>query len=694
MGQKCAALIYFIITFLWTTLTFIVLLPDVKNLAYSKCVWHFEFAICDKFFGIEGGYRFTISVTIFFMTLGLITLNFNSVYAEWVHKDCWLLKILLLAGSNLIGFLVPFTRQFMVVLYYMMLTGAIIFTVVLFTLVLDASHAFKLFWLRKAKANMDIPTCYMCTWLFVLHLVTSLLYAISVDLILAVVFFNNINDCVKTFIYGGVNVGICFLAFGISYFPTLRDRQCATQIIFSAVLAVTCYTTWIALSDPGNEYCNMFGTIFTGSLLDTSVSFKSLVSIVVAIPPLLFTCFRQDMVSFTRSLITNSTATDSSWYIYTNFHMTMALASCFMIMSITNYYQPVYNVFRPLHKTFTPIRTSVKYFEGYNQARFVLLLILGTFIPLFYLTLLITRLVKDCIDIRKEKKRRIEEEQELRKAIEKENSKLGDCSCIFNASNEFLYVKISWEKALQKLQRRAIHDHGEQASSTTNTNLGYILLQCFRITDTGLSYWHFPKNISQTYFKGRNGSNACTIIAMIFGRYFARSEISFQETGYLHDTLINLYYKSIEEGSQLYDSLVKDLGVLDLSIEEVTDRFGAKLNVRHILPSLAVSFQDDVESATVLHQLQRMIRYQRKQVVLFIHKFRTSAFLIYDNENILYADSHSFGNNGALLIACTGETLPTLVEFLHHIFGRHENRLCSLTQVEYEERWGFHKPFK
>jgi len=361
----------------------------------------------------------------------------------------------------------------------------------------------------------------------------------------------------------------------------------------------------------------------------------------------------------------------------------MAFASSFVLMSITNHYEPVYTQFRPITNPSKSIRTSVIYFEGYNQYRFISMCILSTFLPLFYITLLILRIVKDCIIQKKSDRMEKVEEEEL---IRTEESK--ESSCVFDNDNEFLFIPMIRSKALYMMK----HKHSHESFNLTDPRTEFLLLPCFAILDHGLSFWHFPRFVSQTYFKGRNGSNACTIIAMIFGRFFSRSDIPFQETGYLSDTWIKLYNESIEEGSMIYDSIVKELGVLDLSIEEVAERFGSKMNVRHLLPSLAVSFESDVDTATVLYQLQRLISYGRKQVVLFIHKTRTSAFLIFENEEVLYADSHAFGENGSILLACrSGNNLPHLVNYLKELLGNNENRLSTLTQIQYEERWNYSK---
>ncbi|XP_012565667.2 uncharacterized protein LOC105849775 [Hydra vulgaris] len=679
MGVKLANFIYFSISLVWSSIIFITLMPDVKNFAYTKCVWKYNFDICDRFLGIEGGYRFTFSIVLFYLILSVVTINSNSSLALWIHAECWVLKVILLLATNVVGILIPFSRSLLGILYWIFLFAAITFIAVIFVLLVDASHAFRMHWIKKARLNADSPTCYMCTWLFVLHLATSLLYAISIDIVIAFFFFNNTKNCVNTFLFLSINVCICIVAFGISYYPSLRSRQSSSQIIFASIMFVVVYSTWLALSDPENEVCNMYGTIFTGSLLDSSVSFRSIVSLIIAIPPLIFLCMKDSSTkSYIKSLLLSANALETTWYEFPLFHLVMLTHSCFVLMSITNYYEPVFSVFKPIKYSVNHFKTSVIYFEGYNWTRFIMLSTLSTLMPILYIITLLVSIMRDCCNDRK-----VKDSKDEIKVVK---------SVMNNITDEFLYLEVPKWKALEMLRKNI---GAPKITTQTYNKLDFMLLQCFRIKSENISFWHFPKNLSQTYFSGRNGSNACTIIALIFGRFFSRSDIPFQNTGYLDAAWLNLFHSCIEEGLSLYDSLVKDMGVLDLCIEEVRDRYGVRLNISDVSSSLPVSFESEVETVTILYQLQRLISFHMKQVVLLIHKGRTSAFLIYSDGRIVYADSHAFGLEGAVLISCLEPDLKNMVVFLKDILGSNDNRLATLTPVFYQDRFikGYYSPF-
>lgn len=657
--------VYLFISCLWSAAVFTILLPEFKHLTYSRCVWQFSFKLCDRFLGIEGSYRFTLAVVSFYFILSLVTINLDPKYSTWIHEDCWIWKVVLFGLTNLVAFIIPFTKLIVKIMYNVLLSVSMCFIITMFLIAIDAAHALKVLWLCRARKSANDATCYLCTVLFLKHFTTSILYAMSLNMIAAFFFFNKIGECVNTTIFLFVNVFVCLLCIVLSYFPSLRERYASSQIIFATVLFMVVYTTWVALSDPGNESCNLYGTIFTGSLLDGPFNLRSMSSITIAFVMILFVCYKGDTRSYIRSLMTDKETTEYTFHIYSKFHLIMAAHSCFFLISATNFYEPVYSV---LAKTETAHDTaSTIYFEGYSWPKFLILSGVSTALPLSYLALLVICTVNDCVRDRKVRKDEID-------AAKKQTKK---------ASQLPAFQEIIRDKAVKMLKSHPANNSPLDAP-TIDPNIH--LIECFRVKNFDISFWNFPRNVSQTYFNGRNGSNACTVIALIIGRYFSRSDIPFQDNGHLQGTWSSLFHNSISEGNSLYDAIVKDVGVLDLSIEEVFSKLGKKLNMARVLPSLAVSFHSEVETATMWYQLDQLVKINRKQVVLMIHKRRTSAFLIYQDGSVVYTDSHAFGNNGALMIVSYEFNIQRLLDFIRDILGSNDNKLSTLTVVEYESR--------
>ena len=678
--RKTIYVLYLILTMSWSGITFTVLLPDVKNVLYSKCVWRFNFSVCNRFLGIEGAYRCILSIMLFYLTLSLVTINFHGNEMLWYVQDSIFVKIIFFIIAHIIGFIISFSRETMETLYNIFMFSSYMFIVLMYFILIDAAHAFRMLWLRRAKQTYE-PTCYFCTWLFVVHLTTAFLYAMSLDLFLAFFFFNDIELCKNTLLYLCFNVALCFICFVISSsFESLREKQASSQIIFGTVLFFVLFVTWLALSDPDNGDCDMYGTIFTGSLLDSSVNFRAIALLIVAAPSLLFLCFNESTDnggSFTWNLLTGEDIIFPDCLVVPRFHLIMATTCSYVLMAVTNYYEPVYSIIQTLGTEKRGHQTAVIYFEGENPLRFTTISILSSLLPVLYTILLIINITRKFIYNRKEQ-------------FDEKKNVSQNGSSVFQEGHsneyiEFLYVQMTRKEAVRRLTRRLVQSAITLHNIDGSTNR-FLLLPCFYVHDASLSFWHFPKNMSQTYFNGRNGSNACTVIAVIIGRFFSRSQIEYQNSGYLGDDWVNLFHTAIEEGNRVYDGLVKQLGVLDLSIEEVHERLGGALNLAAVLPSLAVSFEADVKSVTILYQLEQLLSLRQKLVVLFIHNKRTSCFLVYDNGNIIYADSHSFGEDGALMISTHADSVSIMLDFLKDVLGNSGNRLATLTVLNYEER--------
>jgi hypothetical protein len=275
-------------------------------------------------------------------------LNFNEDVASYIHKKVWIIKVIIFIAANLICFSVIITNMLMKVIFYVALSLSMLFLMMAFFSNIDQAHSWKVAWIRQAQTKMNKPTYYICTRLFAMHLVTSLLYSISLDFTVAFFLFNKINECNSTVLLAVVPVCICLLCFAISHVPLLRSNESACQIIFSTLLLNVVYVTWLAVSDPNNESCNMHGTIFSGSIQEASISFKSIASLLYMFVTILSMVLRNDSeTSYTWTLLSRNT--DTTIFAYTKLHLMFASGSAFTLMAITNFYEPVHNTILPIY---------------------------------------------------------------------------------------------------------------------------------------------------------------------------------------------------------------------------------------------------------------------------------------------------------------------------------------------------------
>ena len=673
MGVKVVKAIYIVLLLIWSSIQFVILIPDISDVLFKYCWSKLESGLCQNISGLHAGYRITLASLTFHVLLGILTIDSRCCpeFSNFIHTNCWLLKMPIFVAINILAFVIPLNEVAFHVMYYIYLFAAICFVPVMFVLSLDFSHAWKILWMRTAHERKEEPTCYLCTWLFAIHFVTSILYALIFDIFIAFFFFNPINQCVTTSSFLSINIFLCLIAATFSHFTLLKETKASSQIILSTMAFFVTYITWLALSDPENEPCNLRGTPFSGSKRSISVNFRSLSSCSLTIFCLAFLLFRNETVSFTYSLVKIDGRTDKlQFFGYSRFHLTLSFAACFLLMSMTNWYSPLCEV--AVNWDRGKLYHTID-LQEYNYYRFIALCSVSSFLPLSYIGLLVFGLCRRYL------------------LKHPRSSKVKDDSS--NDSYERFYLEVTnqddssivtgYEEAVVKLRKtgKAV------ALSKQIQDVETMALPCFIIRETRLRFWHFPRHISQSYYGGRNGSNACTIIALIIGRLFSRSEIFMPPFGYLPETWINLYTASIVEGNALYDSILKEHGVLDLSIEEAVEHFGAKLNIKSIASPLPVTFESEIETVRVAYQLRRFVNLYKKQVILFIHRFRTGSFLIYPDGSIIFSDSHSYGEEGALLAWAPRSDVEMLTEFLKNVLGTNENKLATLTQIEYESRF-------
>ena len=100
-------------------------------------------------------------------------------------------------------------------------------------------------------------------------------------------------------------------------------------------------------------------------------------------------------------------------------------------------------------------------------------------------------------------------------------------------------------------------------------------LDIFLIVEDHVSKFVFPKEISHSYFEGRNGSNACSIITLILAHDFLSKEVEIQENtnDHLAAGWIKEICRSIRLGNAIYDMYQgsSSLQCRYLSVNEASD---------------------------------------------------------------------------------------------------------------------------
>ena len=201
----------------------------------------------------------------------------------------------------------------------------------------------------------------------------------------------------------------------------------------------------------------------------------------------------------------------------------------------------------------------------------------------------------------------------------------------------------------------------------------------------GVKEFIFPSYISQSTFQGRQGSSACTLIALIMGFKFSSGLIG-EPQKVLDVMWFNHVVSSISEGNKIFDECFSSAGVGGLDVEDVFSSVGDDL---HLL-----SYEDPKDFFVNGNDFQHVITYvkervnlKRKSVGIFVSGGRSVAILIWENGACAVFDSHRHLQYGCILSHSLSSKDNELVLWLAKTsqkFYGSSIQFAQITWVEYD----------
>ena len=705
--SKRSRVIYESSFLLWTIGIFVLLAPGVKeNLLETsfikemfKCHIILDRRACYEVMSFEIVHRVYLAIAMyhFFLTCSLLP-NVQE-FCERLHNHCWIFKLIIFTGFVIGTFFIPQQNYFTLYSSYIALFGCSLFVVFQFYLLVDLAEASVALAITKQKQHKRKTYCNVIKVLIVWK--SFELFAVSFSIVGYVLVTTSTQNCTWNNVFIALNLGASFIAFAISMHPRIRPNlqpgviflPCALATFYSVLLLV------IALSVQENRGCNLEGSLLSGKDLLIGANFRVILACLITHTVLFYECLRRNENSFTLGLVRganfesetqqelNAEMQNEPQYSYPAFHFLMFTASLYMLTTVTNWYGPVINRFSVRNE---PILIGLQI--HWKPAEIVTMV--NCCLPvLMYICLMIYAIMKkDSITFHGQTKY---------SNIPQENSLRSESSSSFTEKNyDELHADVSSLEDLDIYEvdlsvacnilksDNVCEERHHLSSHQTNKKT----VRCRSIRNTSISFYHFPREICQSYYGGRSGSNACTIIAVLIARAFCCSDVAVPTTGssrkreqefgneykkragkqktgdeaacdvepkkteYLSESWINLLSSCIAEGNRLYDILIssKQQGALYLSVEDVIEEFGSTLQIKNLGSSLPVSFISETETATVLFQLERLRKLEeRRLAVIFIKDSRSGVFLFEKDGPLLFVDSHPYGSGGAVIICAS-----------------------------------------
>ena len=671
---------------LWTMMTFILLAPGIKEKLLEtkfirgmfKCHTILDNKTCREILSYEIVHRIFLAVALYHFFLACSLLPNVHEFRERLHNHCWIFKLIIFAGFVVGAFFIPQQNYFILYSSYTALIGGSFFLVFQLCLLVDFTETL----VELAGTKQEQSKCKRSSSFIKLLIILKSfdLFVFSFGIVGYMLVTTSTEDCTWNDIFIALNLGACFIAFATSLHPRIRPNL-QPAAIFLPCAAVTFHTVMLlvtALSTQDNPGCNMEATFLSAKDLLIGFNLRIFLACLVMHLVMFYECLRSNENSFMLGLVSsvnvenrqqkdNAEIRNESPYSYSAFHFLMFTASLYTLLTMTNWYGPVTNRF--------PASDEVILIElqaHWKPAGIVSMV--TCFVPvLLYICLMIYAITrKESLTLSEQAQSltgqysNIPQEQELKSQISTPIEKGYDEMRKSNVSNlDYSIDEVDLSVARKILKSDYECEDKRYFSSQSYTD--NLVVRGKTIRNTSVNFYHFPREICQSYYGGRNGSNACTLIAVLIARAFCYGDVELQQTTILTETWVNLFSSCIAEGNRLYDVLIKSKqrGALYLSVEDVAEEFGNALQIKNLGCSLPVSFVSETETATILFQLERLRRRNERLAVIFIKDSRSGVFLFDKDGPLLFADSHPYGSGGGVLIFAS--ILSELVSLLADI---------------------------
>ena len=198
----------------------------------------------------------------------------------------------------------------------------------------------------------------------------------------------------------------------------------------------------------------------------------------------------------------------------------------------------------------------------------------------------------------------------------------------------------------------------------------------------GVTCWKFPKEISQGLYKGRNGSNACSLISILAGY-----ALSLQNTAppdcnsSISSVFLKVLCSCIEIGNRIYDLCRDSLPSRYLSIQEAASVLEMWFDM-DVGINLPVRLKDHHVLSTIGGQLQEAFVSRSSFVAFLILNEKTSLF--YFTEGVVtYIDTHIHEPSGALIVTAGEKELNSFCNAVWELEGNPDNTYGNLVFVTF-----------
>uniref|UniRef100_A0A8B9R6C5 Serine incorporator 1 n=1 Tax=Astyanax mexicanus TaxID=7994 RepID=A0A8B9R6C5_ASTMX len=327
---------------------------------------------CEVIVGYKSVYRMCFAMTCFFFLFSLIMIRVRSSKDPRgaIQNGFWFFKFLILVGITVGAFFIP-DGTFNTVWYYFGVVGSFIFILIQLILLVDFAHNWNQRWVENAENG---SRC----WYGALLSFTILHYACAFAvMVLFYVYYTQPDGCTEHKVFISLNLIFCIIVSIVSILPKVQEVQPSSGLLQSSLISLyTMYLTWSAMSNNPNRKCNpslLQLVSNTPSSSEPSPTIapgqvqwwdaQGIVGLVIFLFCTLYASIRSSNNSQVNKLMQTEESQglaadaeamagedgvhravdneeDGVTYSYSFFHFCLVLASLYIMMTLTNWYQP------------------------------------------------------------------------------------------------------------------------------------------------------------------------------------------------------------------------------------------------------------------------------------------------------------------------------------------------------------------
>ncbi|CAG9766024.1 unnamed protein product [Ceutorhynchus assimilis] len=332
---------------------------------------------CDKAVGYLAVYRICFVLTCFFVLFALMMIGVKSSRdaRAGIQNGFWGIKYLLVIGGIIGAFFIP-EGSFGITWMWFGIIGGFLFIIIQLILIIDFAHSWAEAWVGNYQETESKG------WHYALIGVTLLCYALSLTwIVLLYVFFttSDTSSCSLNKFFISINLIFCVIVSAISILPAVQDKLPRSGLLQSSVVTLyVTYLTWSSVSNsPGDCNPGLWG-IFGGK--SNGHRDFDIIGLVIWMCCVLYSSLRSASKSSKLTMSENILAHDNGavrgsgsdnlvvnegndggesggdgkkvWdneddavaYSWSFFHVMFALATLYVMMTLTNWYKPNSNL--------------------------------------------------------------------------------------------------------------------------------------------------------------------------------------------------------------------------------------------------------------------------------------------------------------------------------------------------------------